>query len=189
MERLDHKFFRGSPVDCARGVVGATFIWHGCTCRIVETEAYAAEGDPACHTAFRPSARSFISNHQAGTAYVYLNYGVHWLFNILVKGPEGAGFVLLRALEPVVGIERMKARRGRAALRDLCSGPGKLTRALGIDGRHHGSDFLASEASGLAPGAACNLVSGHRIGISRGRELPWRFMEAENDHVSVRSGS
>lgn len=184
MERLDSSFFRRDPVECAREIVGATFMWQGCSGRIVETEAYAAEGDPACHTCFRPSARSFLQNQEAGTAYVYLNYGVHWLFNILVKGPAGAGFVLLRALEPLDGIERMQERRGRTGLRDLCSGPGKLTRALGIDGRHHGVTFLHETGTGLWPGAAGPVVSGPRVGLARGKALPWRFQVAGNLHVS-----
>lgn len=184
MKPLDSSFFRGDPVDCARRIVGATLVWHDCAGRIVETEAYAAEGDPACHTFFRPSARTFIANHDAGTAYVYLNYGVHWLFNILIKGPAGSGFVLLRALEPVRGIGPMMRRRGRERLRDLCSGPGKLTQALGIDGCHHGVDFLSGKTTALIPGPASQVVSGSRIGIARGRDLAWRFWEAGNDHVS-----
>jgi DNA-3-methyladenine glycosylase len=188
MDRLDSSFFHGNPVDCARKIVGATLIWQGCAGRIVETEAYQSEGDPACHTFFRPSARSFIECHGAGTAYVYLNYGVHWLFNILVKGPAGQGFILLRALEPLRGIGQMVARRGQESPRDLCSGPGKLTQAFGIDGSHHGTDFLSGESTGLVSGPTGEIVSGPRIGISRGRDLPWRFSEAGNDHVSRTPG-
>ena len=188
MERLKCSFFRRDPVECAREIVGSTLVWHGCSGRIVETEAYAADGDPACHTYFRPSARRFIEGHQAGTAYVYLNYGVHWLFNILVKGPGGAGFVLIRALEPIGGIDRMRARRGRTELHDLCSGPGKLTRALGIDGADHGGVFLGRSGTGLFRGSAGLPVAGPRVGIARGRDLPWRFLEDGNIHVSRRSG-
>ena len=188
MERLDSSFFRRDPVDCAREIVGATFILQGCCGRIVGTEAYAAECDPACHTYFRPSARSFIESRQAGTSYVYLNYGVHWLFNILVKGPAGAGFVLIRALEPIGGIDRMQARRGRRELHDLSSGPGKLTRALGIEGADHGGAFLGRSGTGLFRGSAGQPVAGPRVGISRDRDLPWRFLEGGNIHVSRRSG-
>lgn len=186
MERLNHSFFQRDPVDCAREIVGSTLVWHGCSGRIVETEAYAAEGDPACHTFFRPSARRFIESHGAGTAYVYLNYGVHWLFNILVKGPAGAGFVLIRALEPLGGIDRMRARRGMPGAGGLCSGPGKLTRALGIGGADHGGAFLEGTETGLWPGAAASVVARPRVGINRGREFPWRFLEAGNPHVSGR---
>jgi DNA-3-methyladenine glycosylase len=187
MERLDSSFFRRDPVECAREIVGSTFFWHGCSGRIVETEAYAADGDPACHTSFRPSARSFIEGHEAGTAYVYLNYGVHWLFNILVKGPSGAGFVLFRALEPLDGLGPMRARRRQVRPHDLCSGPGKLTQALGINGTHHGRPFLGVAGTGILGGAAGRLIAGPRVGIARGMEFPWRFLEAGNRHVSGRT--
>ncbi|MCW1884895.1 DNA-3-methyladenine glycosylase [Luteolibacter flavescens] len=184
MERLAASFFERSPVTCARKIIGATFTWGGCSGRIVETEAYAAVGDEACHTFFRPGARAFVDAHPAGTAYVYLNYGVHWLFNILVKGPEGAGFVLFRALEPLSGIGEMTARRGKSKLRELCSGPGKLTRALGIDGADHGRDFLCGPDTGIFAGNPVEIVAGSRIGISRAVDFPWRFHEAGNPHVS-----
>ena len=107
MKRLTAPYFERHPVECARDLIGCVFEWRGCAGRIVETEAYTAEGDPACHTFFRPGARRFVQSHEAGTAYVYLNYGVHWLFNVLVKGPDMAGFVLFRALEPTSGIGEM----------------------------------------------------------------------------------
>jgi DNA-3-methyladenine glycosylase len=184
MDPLDASFFERDPVACARDLVGALFIWHGCSGRIVETEAYSAEDDPACHTAFRPGARAFVEGHPAGSAYVYLNYGVHWLFNVLVKGGGGRGFVLLRALEPVGGLDRMSARRPGRTAGGLCSGPGKLTRALGIDGSAHGRPFLGTGATGLVAGVPAEVIAGPRIGISRGQELPWRFFEAGNRHVS-----
>ena len=185
MERLTAEFFeRNSVVECARGLIGAKFLWHGCEGRIVETEAYAAEGDEACHTFFRPGARAFVASHPAGTAYVYLNYGVHWLFNVLVHGPQGSGFVLFRALEPLAGIEQMMERRGKSRVRDLCSGPGKLTRAMGINGAAHGCEFLSGESTGIVTGASRSVTSSFRIGISRAQDLPWRFHEDANMHVS-----
>lgn len=177
MNRLTAEFFVRHPVDCARDLIGATFEWSGCSGRVVETEAYAATGDEACHTFFKPSAREFVASHTAGTAYVYLNYGVHWLFNLLVKGPQGMGFVLFRALDPQTGIERMKERRGVGDVRSLCSGPGKLTRALGIDGASHGLDFLGCADKWLALGESRGVAESPRVGISRSRELPWRFRE------------
>lgn len=184
MDRLTEAFFQRNPVDCARELIGARFVWDGCEGRIVETEAYAAEGDEACHTFFRPGARAFVENHSAGTAYVYLNYGVHWLFNVLVKGPDEAGFVLFRALEPLVGIEQMRARRGRGGIAELCSGPGKLTRAMGIDGSIHGLRFLGAARRGIFRGPAVEVVTGERVGISRAQTHPWRFHEVGNAHVS-----
>jgi len=184
MERIDPTFFERDPVACARDLIGARLLWKGSAGSIVETEAYAAEGDPACHTFFRPSARAFVERHPPGTAYVYLNYGVHWLFNILVKGPAGAGFVLLRALEPVEGIKAMLARRSVRRIEELCAGPGKLTRALGIDGTSHGREFLGGGATGLFSGPAREITACRRIGISRGCDLPWRFLARGSSHLS-----
>lgn len=177
MEELDASFFTAHPAECARALIGAEFRWDGCVGRVVETEAYAAEGDPACHTFFRPSARAFVADHPAGTAYVYLNYGVHWLFNVLVKGGKAQGFVLFRALEPMKGLAAMRRRRKREGAAELCSGPGRLTQALGIGRGVHGCRFLEGSERGLRAGAAVGILRGPRIGISRGRELPWRFGE------------
>lgn len=178
-ERLGVEFFRCSPVECARELIGGVFEWDGAAGVIVETEAYGAEGDAACHTAFRPAAREFVKLHAAGDAYVYLNYGVHWLFNVLVKGGQGDGFVLFRALEPVRGMAGMKRRRGAVDPQELCSGPGKLTQALGIDGSIHGKKFLRRPKSGIyRKSVDVTVLAGARIGISREKELPWRFMAA-----------
>lgn len=150
---------------------------------MVETEAYDAEGDAACHTFFRPAARAFVENHQAGAAYVYLNYGMHWMLNALVKG-QRTGFVLVRALEPVVGIDAMKKARGLEALHALCSGPGKLTRALGITGADHGKDLCTDPRQGFHAGAPGKISASPRIGISRAMERLWRFYATGNPHVS-----
>jgi DNA-3-methyladenine glycosylase len=174
-ERIDTAFFQRNPVDCARDLIGCYFEWDGCAGRIVETEAYAAEEDPACHTFFRPSARRFVAWHPAGHAYIYLNYGVHWLFNVLVKDGEMDGFVLFRALEPVAGLAAMRARRPNCPDHGLCSGPGKLTRAMDIHGGHHAAEFLSEPERGLWRGEPLEVRTGPRIGISKGKELPWRF--------------
>jgi DNA-3-methyladenine glycosylase len=150
----------------------------------VETEAYRALGDEACHTWLRPSSRKFVAEHQAGDAYVYLNYGVHWLFNILIKGPHGDGFVLIRALEPLEGHDRMRQRRGDFPDKLLMAGPGRLTQALGISGDDHGSRFLESGSGALSRGRAAKIVSGPRIGISKARDLEWRFGDADSNCLS-----
>lgn len=175
METIAPSFFERNPVVCARELIGSHFLWNGCAGRIVETEAYLSVDDPACHTWSRPSARAFVEKHRAGDAYVYLNYGVHWMFNILVKGGEGSGFVLFRALEPVSGIERMRGRREGVADRLLGAGPGKLTRACGIDGSAHGASFLEIADCGIIRGEPVATCAGGRIGISKATELPWRF--------------
>ena len=91
------------PLECARALIGCELSWNDCAGLIVETEAYAVINDEACHTFSRPSTRAFVERHPAGTAYVYLNYGVHWLLNVLVKGGPEDGIILIRALEPTRG--------------------------------------------------------------------------------------
>src|SRR5438132_12059596 len=120
-------FFKRDPLTCARELIGTELIWDECSGVVVEVEAYAAIDDEAAHTFTRPSARTFIERNKAGAAYVYFNYGVHWMLNVLVKG-DANGFVLIRALEPQRGIELMKRRRGVADVLRLCSRPGTLTK-------------------------------------------------------------
>src|SRR5438094_3461836 len=139
-EMIVADFFRRDPLRCARELVGSELIWGRCGGVIVETEAYNAIGDEACHCFVRPSTRAFVERNEPGAAYIYLNYGVHWMLNVLVKGKEN-GFVLIRALEPRRGIALMQKRRGVVDARKLCSGPGKLTQALDIADRQHEMDL------------------------------------------------
>lgn len=182
---LTPDFFSRDPVVCARELVGAELVWNGTGGRIVETEAYLSSGDEACHTFRRPSARAFLESASPGTAYVYLNYGMHWLLNFVVKGGTQDGFVLLRALSPTQGLERMRQRRKNASECQLCSGPGKLTQALAIDGSHHGSPHLARS---LATGSAVDTLACPRIGITRAVEQPWRFVVPGDPCLSVPAG-
>lgn len=184
MRVIGPSFFERSPLECAPELIGACFHWAGCTGRIVETEAYLSEGDPACHTWFRPSARTFVESHGAGAAYVYLNYGVHWLFNVLAKGEKASGFVLLRAIEPLDGLDAMRSRRPSVADHLLGAGPGKLTRALGIDGSAHGTDFLNVAGCGISLAETAEVCSGVRIGISKAVDLPWRFGDPQSRSLS-----
>lgn len=184
MERIDEDFFRQDPVVCARGLIGCHFEWRGCVGRIVETEAYDSVGDPACHTWFRPGARAFVERQEAGDAYVYMNYGVHWLFNVLVKGGKRSGFVLFRALEPLAGLERMRVRRHGVKDPLLGAGPGRLTRAFGIDGAAHGAAFLRQAGCGILRGDPVESVAGPRIGISRALDLHWRFGDPASRSLS-----
>lgn len=180
-------FFRRDPLSCARDLVGNDLIWEQCAGRVVETEAYLAKNDEASHTFSRPSARSFVAENPAGTAYVYFSYGAHWMLNVLVKG-KADGFVLIRALEPLRGIELMKKRRGLDDLRQLCSGPGKLTEAFDINKRHHRMNLCADPRHCFAFGDQNNLgvVADARIGITRSAEHPWRFTLPDSKFVSVR---
>jgi len=183
---LRREFFERDPVSCARGLVGCEIVWKGCGGVIVETEAYSVRDDPACHTFSRPSTRAFVAAHTPGTAYVYLNYGVHWLLNFLVKGGEEDGFVLIRALEPTRGLAAMQRRRGAEAPKKLCSGPGKLTQALGIGPAQHGYDFTKEAALRLSRRReVSDVASGPRIGISKAVDLPWRFVLAGSACLSA----
>ncbi len=183
---LRRAFFEQDPVTCARELVGCTLRWGALAGIVVETEAYAAVGDPACHTFARPSARAFVETHQAGDAYVYFNYGMYWLLNVLVKGPLGAGFVLIRAIEPVRGLKTMSARRNGRMGRELCSGPGKLCRAFGIDGSYHGLSLVeCASRSFTMPETPFCVIADTRVGISQAREFQWRFLVPGNPHVSI----
>jgi DNA-3-methyladenine glycosylase len=186
VERLMEDFFEQDPVTCARGLIGCHFHWRGSVGRIVETEAYDSVDDPACHTWFRPSTRAFVERHRAGDAYVYMNYGVHWLFNVLVKGGARSGFVLFRAFEPVSGIERMRGRRQGVKDSLLGAGPGRLTRALGIDGAAHGRSFLRDAGCSIIAGDPVKTIVGPRIGISRATDLLWRFGDPDSPSLSRR---
>jgi DNA-3-methyladenine glycosylase len=174
-------------------LIGCELVWNGAAGRIVEVEAYAEEGDEACHTFHRPSARKFIAKHEPGAAYVYMNYGVHWLLNVLVKGDTNG----LRP-HPRPGADARGARDGAAPAGPgekragflaaaLCSGPGKLTQALDVDGRDHGRDLCAGGGIGFLPPAAPAAVETDvRIGISKAAHLRWRFLERGSEFVSVR---
>lgn len=192
MPFLTRDFFQRDVLTVACELVGVELVWKGCSGVIVETEAYAVEGDPACHTATRPSTREFVKSRPPGAAYVYFNYGMYWLFNLLVKGGEQDGLILIRALEPRKGLETMQSRRDREKARDLCSGPGKLAQALAIDGTHHGLAMAGSgrEADCGFKSAAESLevVSDIRVGISQAVDFPWRFLARGNPHVSVPHG-
>jgi DNA-3-methyladenine glycosylase len=160
-------------------------VWGSCSGIIVETEAYLAENDEAAHTFTRPSARAFIERNDAGAAYVYFNYGVHWMLNVLVKGGGANGFVLFRALEPTGGLSLMRRRRGVRELAKLCSGPGKLTQALNITGHHHEMDLCSDPRHCFLPRMdKAEIAVDERIGITRSAHLPWRFTLKGSPFVS-----
>jgi DNA-3-methyladenine glycosylase len=186
---LDKDFFTRDPITCSKALIGCDLVWDRCRGRIVETEAYAAIGDEACHTFLRRGAQRFVNDHPPGTAYIYLNYGVHWLLNVLVKSLAGEeGFVLIRALEPLDGISLMQKRRNQQDIRNLCSGPGKLTQAMAIPPTFHGSSLCEHPRHAFhapAPGEVKpEVVSDIRIGISRAADLPWRFLARGSRFVS-----
>lgn len=185
-------FYERGVLTCARELIGCMLYWEGCSGIVVETEAYSAVGDEASHAFTRPSTRAYMAAHEPGCAYVYFNYGVHWMLNVLVKGnreceavPEN-GLILIRAVEPVGGVELLRKRRGREELRALCSGPGKLAQAFGVTGADHGRDLTVGTC-GFGPGLAdVEVECDVRIGISRSKELPWRFLLKGSPFVSKR---
>jgi DNA-3-methyladenine glycosylase len=150
---------------------------------IVETEAYRPE-DPACHAYKGPTMRNRNIFAGPGIAYVYVSYGVHHLLNVVCE-EEGVGSaVLIRALRPTTGIEIMQGRRGRE--KDLCNGPGRLTQALGVQIGHDGLDLTDGPLSLSLGEEPEEIIATTRIGISRGVDLPWRYVAEGEREVSVR---
>ena len=172
-ETRQAELFALPPVEAARALIGWTLLVDGVGGTVVEAEAYHHE-DPASHSFPGPTPRNAVMFGPPGRAYVYRSYGVHWCLN-LVCGPEPGSAVLFRALEPTHGLEIMRARRGLAEPRQLCSGPGKLCQALGVTRAHDGLAMDAPPFTLIPPEHAPALVSGPRIGISRAADRPWRF--------------
>lgn len=185
---IERSFFRQDPLSCARELVGTTLQWERCAGVVVETEAYLTENDEACHTFTRPSTRRFVERNKPGAAYIYFNYGAHWMLNVLVKGGPRTGLILIRALEPKRGLRTMKTRRGVDDLRRLCSGPGKLTQALAITRHHHERDLCAEPRHCFMPreNADLEVVASPRIGISRSVDFRWRFSLRDSPFISAR---
>jgi DNA-3-methyladenine glycosylase len=179
-------FYARDVVAVARDLVGCT-VRHGETAGvIVEAEAYH-ESEPACHAFGGLTPRTEVLFGPPGRAYMYRSYGIHAMLNA-VSEAEGIGAaVLIRALEPTDGIELMRARRGIERVEELCSGPGKLTQALGLELGMNGADLQAGPiVVGSRPGdrPPQDLVAGPRIGITKAAELPWRFCAAGSRFVS-----
>jgi DNA-3-methyladenine glycosylase len=170
-------FYARGVLDVARDLVGCVLSCGGRAGVIVETEAYHYS-EPACHAFVGVTPRTRILFGPPGFAYVYRSYGIHACFNAVCE-PEGTGAaVLVRALEPVSGLKEMRSRRGLEAVRSLCSGPGKLTQALGIELEHNGLDLLSGPVRvSRRPSAweSVSIVADTRIGITKAAELPWRF--------------
>ncbi len=184
--RLDRAFYARPVVEVARDLVGCT-VRHGATAGvIVETEAYH-ESEPACHAYVGLTPRTRTLFGPPSRAYVYRSYGIHALLNA-VSEAEGVGAaVLIRALEPIGGVELMRERRGLEPVESLCSGPGKLTQALGIGLELNDTELIGGPISVGAPPpgwAHPEVMSGQRIGITRAVELPWRFCAARSRCVS-----
>jgi DNA-3-methyladenine glycosylase len=173
----------GSVHDAAPGLIGWTLLVEGVGGRIVEVEAYDAE-DPASHSYRGPTRRNAVMFGEPGRLYVYRSYGIHWCANV-VCGPPGHGAaILLRALEPTYGLDRMRERRGVAEAQLLCSGPGRLTQALALTGAHDGADLSLPPFELVPPAHAPEVERTPRIGISKAVDLEWRYVEVGSNRLS-----
>src|ERR1700694_3298839 len=171
---LKRAFFARSVHEVASDLIGATLLVNGVGGIIVEVEAYH-HTDPAAHSFRGPTPRNKVMFGPPGFAYVYRSYGIHWCVNFVCEKEGSASAVLIRALEPTHGIPAMRRRRRLHDERSLCSGPGKLTEALGITDEHNGLALDAAPMALYARIGKVEVVTGLRIGITKAQELPWRY--------------
>jgi DNA-3-methyladenine glycosylase len=189
--RLPRSFFDRPAVDVAPSLIGRTLVRRSTdgtrlSGRIVETEAYEP-GDPASHGSRRRSSFNERMYGAPGYLYVYFTYGNHWMMNAVTRERGVASAVLLRAVEPIEGLELMSSRRGRDRAVDLCSGPGKLCQAFAVDRSLDGADLVGGHDVWIEagePSPAARIATGIRIGVSVGHDRPWRFWETDNPFVS-----
>jgi DNA-3-methyladenine glycosylase len=182
--KLKKNFYSRSTKRVARELLGKILVHGKCKGKIVETEAYFGNKDPASHAYGKVTKRNILMYQKPGTAYVYFTYGNHWMFNVVTEKTGVAGAVLIRALEPLEGIELMKKRRKIDNFKNLTNGPGKLTQALGIDKNHNGLDLTKGKLFIENSKGKFKIITTTRIGISRGKEKLLRFYIKDNDFVS-----
>ncbi|MEF2072507.1 DNA-3-methyladenine glycosylase [Consotaella aegiceratis] len=183
MQPLSIGFFDRPAAEVAHDLIGTILTVDGVGGRITETEAYDQD-DPASHSFIGPTARNGVMFGPAGRAYVYRSYGIHWCLNAVCE-PEGVGSaVLIRALEPLYGLDRMQQRRGLDDARKLCTGPGRLCQALGIDLGFNGLPLDEPPFQLAGDGHLGEVVIGQRIGITRGVETTWRYGLAGSRYLS-----
>lgn len=185
---LPRRFYARDSREVAPELLNKVLVHAGRAARIVEVEAYAGADDPGSHAYRGRTPRTAVMFGPAGHLYVYFTYGMHWCANA-VCGPDGvASAVLLRAGEPLAGLDEMFAARPAARReRDLCSGPARLCQALGIDGDHDGADLVRGGDpvildDGTPPPPEPTVTT--RIGLRNGHEHPWRWLVPDHDHVS-----
>jgi DNA-3-methyladenine glycosylase len=184
-ERLDTELFARSVHAVARELIGCRLFYESCGGTIVETESYERE-DPACHAYVGLTKRTEVLFGPPGRAYVYLSYGIHSLLNFVCEPEDEAAAVLIRALEPTAELDAMRSRRGKRPDADLCSGPGKLTEALGIGLDANDTDLSADPFLLLPPEPSWSgeVTTSPRIGITKAVEQPWRFSLRGSPFVS-----
>ncbi len=181
--RLRPDFFARSVHKVAPDLVGATLLFKGAGGVIVEVEAYH-HTDPAAHSFRGETARNAVMFGPPGRAYVYRSYGIHWCVNFVCEREGSASAVLIRALEPRVGLAAMRRRRGVEEERLLCSGPGRLCEALGITGAQNGLRLDEPPFELRARGESVEVVTGPRIGITKAIDHPWRYGAKDSRFVS-----
>ena len=169
--------------EAAPALIGWTLLVDGVGGVIVETEAYAPE-DPASHSYSGRTRRNATMFGPPGRLYVYRSYGVHWCANVVCERLGVGAAVLLRSLEPTAGLRAMRDRRGLEERRRLCSGPGKLTQALGITGEHDGLRLDRAPFRLVPPRGPMEVESGERVGLTQARELSWRYVLSGSSFVS-----
>jgi DNA-3-methyladenine glycosylase len=184
-ERLTREFFARTVHEVAPELIGATLLVDGVGGTIVEVEAYDQD-DPASHSFRGLTARTASMFGPPGHAYVYRSYGIHWCLNLVCAEEGRSEAALVRALEPTVGLETMRERRGLEAERALCSGPGKLCQALGITRILDGLSLDEPPFELRARAGEPPLAVGRRIGITRAVEQPWRYGLAGSPFLSRR---
>ncbi len=180
---LKRDFFARSVHEVAPDLIGATLLVDGVGGRIVEVEAYDQE-DPASHGHRGRTARNAAMFGPPGHAYVYRSYGIHWCLNLVCREEGIPEAVLIRALKPTSGLGLQRRRRGVEQVRALCSGPGKLCQALGITGEHDGLALDVPPFDLEERGDVPEIVTGPRIGITRAKDLRWRYGEAGSPFLS-----
>jgi DNA-3-methyladenine glycosylase len=181
--RIGPEFFARTVHDVAPSLVGVTLLVDGVGGTIVEVEAYHPE-DPASHGYRGRTARNASMFGPPGHAYVYRSYGIHWCLNFVCEGEGTAAAVLLRALEPTHGLQRMRERRRTDNPRLLCAGPGRLCEALAVSGEHDGAPLDEAPFELRARTRQGEVVAAPRIGITRAADLPWRYGLAGSPFVS-----
>jgi DNA-3-methyladenine glycosylase len=189
--RIRRAFYTRPSVEVAPALLGRVLVrvlpdGSRLAARIVEAEAYEPD-DPASHAFRGPTPRNGVMFEEPGHLYVYFTYGNHWMMNAVTRRSGEGSAVLLRAAEPLEGVERMARHRGRSEPLDLCSGPGKLAQAFGADRALNGEDLVRGTMVWVEHGipvADADIGTGIRVGVNAGYDRPWRYWVAGSPYVS-----
>jgi len=184
MKRLPRSFYARKTEKVAKDLLGKILVLGECRGKIVETEAYFGPNDPASHAYRKITKRNQIMFLKPGTCYVYFTYGNHWMLNVVTEKKGVPGATLIRAVEPLEGIKIMKRRRGIKNINNLTNGPGKLTKAFGINKKHNGLDTVKDEIFIENYREKPRIHTTTRVGIKMGKNMPLRFYIKGNKFIS-----